>query len=98
MAADIESALNLLPGIGNGGVVVSRSGESYTIAFIGSSFAGKNIKPIAIVDTSGLTVQDTVQSGQLIDATGGTFTLTLHANGHNATTGALAFNPPANNG
>src|SRR5262249_34984046 len=97
LSLGIQGALPALTGIGGGDVVVSRGGDSYTGAFLGAK-AGLNAQPIPGVPPPLFTPPHTKQSLQLLDATGGTYTLTVHVNGTAKTTGPLKFNAPANTG
>src|SRR5207245_2412923 len=81
-SAAIEAALVALPGIGkNGGndnVTVARSGSSYTIAFV-NGLRRSNVPALQLWDTDTLTAQDSDETVRLVDATGGTYTLTFAA-------------------
>jgi len=100
ISATIEAALVLLPGIGvdgagNDNVTVAKSGDDYTIGFVGN-LARINFKPFSVTDSTTLAVQNTKQSLQLLDASGGTYTLTFRFGGHTGTTGPLPSTAPAN--
>jgi len=55
-----------------------------------------NFKPFSVTDSTTLAVQNTKQSLQLLDASGGTYTLTFRFGGHTGTTGPLPSTAPAN--
>src|SRR5207249_3274631 len=61
-----------------GSVAVAKNGSAYTIVFLGA-FAGTNVPALTVtapVSGSPLKAQDEVQVVSLINATGGSFTLT----------------------
>ena len=72
--------------IGVGNVAVSFADSTYTIGFIGA-LAGKNVPTLALSAIS-VTPQNEKQKVQLINATGGSFTLTIaYTDGGNHLTG-----------
>ncbi|HYR17642.1 MAG TPA: sialidase family protein, partial [Mycobacterium sp.] len=77
LVGPIKTAIEGITGIGAGNTTVSRSGESYLVAFTGGAVAGKSIKPLVVVDATTLATQNDVQSVEPLDATGGTYTLTF---------------------
>ena len=66
----------------------------YLIEFTGGTLVGTNVRPLSVRDASGVVAQNEVQHVQLLNATGGTFTLTLGGQ----TTAPLQWNANANTG
>ena len=88
-AGDIQTALTGTA-LGGGSVIVAQpdlSQQIFTITFQN----GMNVKPIVVNDTTSLVSQNEVQQVTLLDATGGTFTLTLDAK----TTAPIAYDAAA---
>src|SRR5262249_44540462 len=73
-----QAALEGMSSIGAGNVAVAVSGGKYTIGFIGA-LAAKNLPSLQLTSTT-LTAQDEQQKVQVVNATGGTFTLTIAYN------------------
>src|SRR5262249_26621399 len=76
--AQVQAALEGMSSIGAGNVAVAVSGGKYTIGFIGA-LAAKNLPSLQLTSTT-LTAQDEQQKVQVVNATGGTFTLTIAYN------------------
>ncbi|MFN2609284.1 MAG: hypothetical protein ABR507_00180, partial [Actinomycetota bacterium] len=98
-AAAFEAAIGSLTGIGVGNVAVMKSVPVWTISFNGGSLAGTNVRPLVISDQSGLQARNETQSVQLLNATGGTFTLSVDKNlngtiENGETTIAIDYNAP----
>src|SRR5205823_11549707 len=89
-AADVEAALAALPNIGKTGTVdnvaVAQFGTSYLVGFVGPPFAAPNanVPALMVADQSHLLAQDQEQTFQVLNATGGSFTLSfaLDVNGN----------------
>ncbi len=84
-AGDVQSALNLLAGVAV--TVTSTTAGVYSIVFSGAPLAGTNVRPLSIREAA-LEAQHEIQHVSLLNATGGTFTLTLGGQ----TTAPLAWN------
>ncbi|HVC86095.1 MAG TPA: hypothetical protein VNC40_01565, partial [Gaiellaceae bacterium] len=94
-ASDVQNALTAISSIGPGNIGVApltiTGGTGYTITFQGT-LAGANEKPI--VATSSLTTQSEIQHVDLLDETGGTFTLSVGGK----TSAAIADSAAASSG
>ena len=77
--------------VGAGSVSVSPSGNVYTITFDGSGVAGTNVKPLN-PGTNSLGAQNEIQTITLLNATGGTFTLTTSNGTTTSTATGIAYN------
>ena len=72
--SNLQSAITTL--MGHPVTVTPNGGGSFTVTFDGTGLTGTNVKPLAVGDISGLTAQNEIQFVQLLNTTGGTFTLT----------------------
>ena len=89
-AAAIQSALEGVLGSGNIAVTQPDLSKSvFTLEFQGTR-GGANVKPIIVQDVTLLQSQNETQEVALLNATGGTFTLTFDG----STTAGIAYNAP----
>ena len=78
----------------SGTVHSSHTGSTWTITFDGTGVVGTNVKPLGVGPNLGstLTAQNEVQHVKLLNATGGTFTLTTSNGTTSSTTSAISYN------
>ena len=95
----LEAALTALTGLGANSVAVLQNSSTYLVGFVGGTVGLTDVRTL-VVDGALLIARDEIQRVQILNTTGGTFTLAFDANANGKIdpgerTGDIAYESPA---